>query len=225
MPLPLLALLALGAAAGGGIGAATGGKHAGRNALIGALLGGATGGIGGAALGAGGAGAAGAGTLGTGAGGMGTAAGGSGLSAGLFGGMGSGTYGAGLGGTGALGTGVGSSSVGAGLGASGFGSSLAAPTTMSGINPLYGAGSAWNTSQPASPVTKGFWDKWGTPIGLGATAASPGASALLGKQTPQPQFVSGTKVGGKPLMPTDLNIYPQLQRRPSFLSQLLMNAR
>ena len=204
MPLPLLALLALGAAAGVGIGAATGGKNAGRNALIGALLGGATGGIGGAAIpGLASTGAAsGAGALGTGAGGFGTAAGGSGASAGLFGGMGSGTYGAGLGGTGALGTGVGSGTYGAGLGTSGFGGSM-----MPGI------------------AGKGFWSKWGTPIGLGAMTAAPVASSLLSKQPPQPQYVSGTNVGGKPIISPE-NPYSNIKRpMPAFLSRLLMGVR
>lgn len=82
MPLPLLALLAMGAAAGGGIGALANKKNRGKGALIGAGLGA----LGGAGLGAAGVGAAGAAGTAAKAGGIGAKA--SGMMAGMSGNVG-----------------------------------------------------------------------------------------------------------------------------------------
>lgn len=65
-------------------------------------------------------------------------------------------------------------------------------------------------------------DSWLNYLGIGAQAASPIATALLGRQRriPDPQMAAAISLGQKPPMQVP-NIYPQVARRNPILAMLL----
>ena len=63
---------------------------------------------------------------------------------------------------------------------------------------------------------------WMNYAGLGAMAAAPVASALLGRQAPRPEFAFGSSLGSKPVYEAQSVYRPQQPRIPAFLARLLM---
>ena len=70
----------------------------------------------------------------------------------------------------------------------------------------------------------GGGSNWMNYAGLGAMAAAPVASALLGRQPRQTQYAPGTSVGGKPMIRAE-NPYTVQRPMPAFLARLLMGVR
>lgn len=63
---------------------------------------------------------------------------------------------------------------------------------------------------------------WMNYAGLGAMAAAPVASVLLGRQAPRPEFAFGSSLGSKPVYEAQSVYRPQQPRIPAFLARLLM---
>lgn len=103
------------------------------------------------------------------------------------------------------------------------------PNSLQNINPSSPALSSTPGDAPAGDAPAGGapagGGNWGSYLGLGAAAASPIATALLGKGAPEPRPPPAASVGSKPIIQVNPNIYSQQQRMPAFLARLLMGAR
>ena len=74
----------------------------------------------------------------------------------------------------------------------------------------------------STKTVPGGGSNWMDYAGLGAMAAAPVASALLGRQAPRPEFASGSSLGSKPMYEAQSVYRPQQPRIPAFLARLLM---